>query len=139
MKNKVLKIFTVSLIGILCACVPMQRSNLSTQQSQLQMRNYQSRAFDSQSKSIVMKGVVTTMQDLNFIIERADEKLGTVSGTSFNNGSKLTVSVRKMGDGRIVVRANAQSGLRPITEPMAYQNFFNALSQTLFLEAHEVE
>ena len=35
--------------------------------------------------------------------------------------------------------ANAQANLREITSPAAYQNFFNALSQSMFLDAHEVE
>jgi len=49
----------------------------------------------------------------------------------------LTVSVRIVA-GKTVVRANAQEGLKAIQEPQAYQNFFNALSQSLFLTAHEV-
>ena len=40
---------------------------------------------------------------------------------------------------QIVVRANAQVGLNALDDPIPYQNFFNALGQSLFLEAHEVE
>lgn len=78
------------------------------------------------------------MQDLGFIIDRADEKLGTISGTSYTHASKMTVSIRA-NNNKIVVRATAQVGLKPLEEPIAYQNFFNALGQSLFLEAHEVE
>ncbi len=112
---------------------------LNTSSSQVATRNYQSRMFETGDKSAVMRSIIATMQDLDFIIERADEKLGTVSGTSFANGSKMTVSVRTTGDKQTIVRANAQSNLREITNPTAYQNFFNALSQSMFLDAHFVE
>jgi hypothetical protein len=103
------------------------------------MRNYQSRSFDTSDKALVLRAVVSTMQDLGFIIERADDKLGTISGTSFTDSSRLTVSVRAINDKQIVVRANAQVGLKALETPIPYQNFFNALGQSLFLEAHEVE
>ena len=103
------------------------------------MRNYQSRSFDTNDKAMVMRAVISTMQDLGFIIDRADEKLGIVSGTSFSHASKLTVSVRVVNSKQIIVRANVQVGLKALEEPIAYQNFFNALAQSLFLEAHEVE
>ena len=88
---------------------------------------------------MVLRSIISTMQDLGFIIDKADEKLGTISGTSFTQSSKLTVSVRQTGQNRTLVRANAQAGLKEITDPIPYQNFFNALSQSLFLDAHMVE
>lgn len=133
------KFFICFLVLVyLTGCTLVHEDVLGTQ-TQLQMRNYQSRAFDTTDKDMVLRSVISTMQDLGFIIERADQTLGTVSGTSFTYGaSKLTVSVRQVGK-RIVVRANAQRGLQAIEEPLAYQNFFNALGQSLFLEAHEVD
>ena len=125
-------------ITFLGGCVSTHNDVLGTRQSQVQMRNYQSRAFETEDRATVLRAVISTMQDLGFIIERADEKLGTISGTSFSNASKLTVSVRTV-DGMTVVRANAQAGLKAITDPIPYQNFFNALGQSLFLEAFEVQ
>ena len=123
----------------LTGCTSLHEDVLGTPQSQVQMRNYQSRCFDTNDRAMVMRAVISTMQDLGFIIERANEKLGTVSGTSYTYDSKLTISIRAINDKQIVVRANAQVGLKPLDEPTSYQNFFNALSQSLFLEAHEVE
>ncbi len=138
MKKILCSLFVITL---LCGCVSTHDDVLGTTQTQVQMRNYQSRMFDTSDKALVLRAVVSTMQDLGFIIERADEKLGTVSGTSYviNHASKLTVSVRVINSKQIVVRANGQVGLEPLDEPIAYQNFFNALGQSLFLEAHEVE
>ena len=134
-------LYSFMIMALLCGCASTHDDVLGTTQTQDQMRNYQSRMFDTSDKALVLRAVVSTMQDLGFIIERADEKLGTVSGTSYirNNASKLTVSVRAINSKQIVVRANAQVGLEALEEPIAYQNFFNALGQSLFLEAHEVE
>ncbi len=130
--------FVVAGTLALSGCASTHNDVLGTPQSQVQMRNYQSRSFDTNDKALILRAVVSTMQDLGFIIERADEKLGTISGTSFTHASKLTVSVRAINAKQIVVRANAQAGLKAIEDPIPYQNFFNALSQSLFLEAHEV-
>ena len=136
-----MKKIVVAILGVtlLTGCVSTSQSVLGTQNSQVETRNYQSRAFDTNNKQMVLRSVISTMQDLGFIIDRADETLGTVSGTSFKNDSKMTVSVRPMGKTQMLVRANASANLHEITEPMAYQNFFNALSQSLFLDAHTVE
>ena len=124
------RLFIASVMAIcLTDCVSPDAQILGTAQSQVATRNYQSRMFETGDKAAVMRAVVATMQDLGFIIERADEKLGTVSGTSFANDSKMTVSVRITSDKQAIVRANAQSKLREISNPTAYQNFFNALSQ----------
>ena len=131
----------VALCGVtlLCGCVSTHDDVLGTSYSQVETRNYQSRMFDTSDRQMVLRSVISTMQDLGFIIDRADETLGTVSGTSFTYSSKLTVSVRPVGKTQMLVRANAQAGLDEITSPVAYQNFFNALSQSLFLDAHMVE
>lgn len=132
------KLLMICMVGFcLVGCASTHNDVLGTRYSQVQMRNYQSRAFETNDKSMVLRAVISTMQDLGFIIDRADEKLGTISGTSFSNSSKLTVSVRSV-DGMMVVRANAQAGQRAITDTIPYQNFFDALAQSLFLEAFEV-
>ena len=132
--------FFVALLVLfsLSSCVTTRGNVLGTPQTQVQMRNYQSRSFETKDQAMVLRAVIATLQDLGFIVEKADKDLGIVSGTSFTNGSKITASVRAVGK-KTVVRVNAESGYSPITNPMAYQNFFNSLSQSLFLEAHEVE
>jgi len=126
-------------IVLTTACVSTHERVLGTQNSQVQTRNYQSRAFETNDRDMVLRSIISTMQDLGFIINKADQTLGTISGTSFSNSSRLTVSVRQMGQNRIVVRANAQAGLKEIADPVPYQNFFNALAQSLFLEAHLID
>lgn len=112
---------------------------LGSNQTQLEMRNYQSRKFDTNDKKMVMRAVVATMQDLGFIINQADYNIGTVSGSSFSNLSTLTVTVRDMNSKQLIVRVIAQHNRKLIQEPKAYNNFFESLSKSLFLEAHEIE
>ena len=129
------------LIGLgvlmLAACATTNQTALDSKVSQVATRNYQTRSFDTTDKLNVMNNIVATMQDLGFVIEKGDKDIGTISGFSFTNQTTMTVSVRSKGNS-ILVRANASKGTKAITEPLAYQNFFNALSQSLFLTANEV-
>ncbi len=129
------------LIGLgvlmLAACATTNQTALDSKASQVATRNYQTRSFDTNDKLNVMNNIVATMQDLGFVIEKVDKDIGTISGFSFTNQTTMTVSVRSKGNS-ILVRANASKGTKAITEPLAYQNFFNALSQSLFLTANEV-
>ncbi len=130
----------ILLIGIGClllaACTTTNQAALGTT-SQVATRNYQTRSFDTTDKLNVMNNIVATMQDLGFVIEKVDKDLGTISGFSFTNQTSMTVSVRPQGKS-MIVRANASKDTTTITEPQAYQNFFNALSQSLFLTANEI-
>ena len=51
----------------------------------------------------------------------------------------MTVSVRPRGESQLLVRANAQFRLKAVEDPKPYQDFFAALSKSMFLEAHQVE
>jgi len=134
MKNYIVGAFIVfTLIG----CTSVNDRALDASQSQVAVRNYQTRSFDTADKDNVIRNIVATMQDLGFVIEKADREIGTITGFSFTNQTTMTVSVRVRGN-ETLVRANAEKGTKAITEPLAYQNFFNALSQSLFLTANEV-
>ena len=109
-------------------------------QTQLQKRSYQSRVFDTADKQSTMRTVISTLQDLGFIIDKADLTLGTVSATKFNGYQlKMTVSVRPKGTTHMLVRANVQLNIRPVEEPKPYQDFFVSLEKAMFLTAQAVE
>jgi hypothetical protein len=109
-------------------------------ETQLQKRSYQSRIFDTPDKEKVLRAAISTLQDLGFVIDRADFLLGTVSGTKFERYQvKITVSVRPKGTDRMLVRANAQYNIQPIEDPKQYQDFFTSLEKALFLAAHAAE
>ncbi len=110
------------------------------EETQLQKRTYESRIFDTADKEKVLRATISTLQDLGFVIDRADFVLGTVSGTKYERYQiKMTVSVRPKGNGRLMVRANAQFNIEPVIDPEQYQDFFSSLEKSLFLVAHEAD
>ena len=125
----------------LTGCASLKDRILDTgDQSQVEKRSYQSRVFDTNDKQKVLRAVIATLQDLGFVIDKADATLGTVSGTKLDNYSlKMTVSVRPKGKEQMLVRANAQFNITPVEDPKPYQDFFNSLSKSLFLQAQNVD
>jgi len=81
------------------------------------------------------------MQDLDFVIDKADITLGSVTGSKFFKSTIITMSVtvRPRGETQLLVRANAQCGIKSIKDPATYQDFFVALEKAMFLTAHEVD
>lgn len=137
MKFNALVVVVLAVLVSGCAAPMKDRLLDSGDQSQLQKRSYQTRLFDTADKEKVMRGVVSTLQDLAFVIERADMTLGTVSGTKYDKQLtiKMTVSVRPKGATQMAVRANGQLNVEPIEDPKPYQDFFTSLEKSLFLTA----
>lgn len=137
MSKFTLVIVSASLLLAGCNATMQERVLDTSDKSQLQKRSYQTRVFDTNDKEKVMRGVISTLQDLSFVVERADVMLGTVSGTKFDRqlAIRMTVSVRAKGATQMVVRANGQLNIQPIEDPKAYQDFFASLEKSLFLTA----
>jgi hypothetical protein len=132
------------LCGVLglsgCLATTTDRVLDTGDQTQLQRRSYQSRSFDTADKDRVLRATISTLQDLGFVIDRADHTLGVVSGTKLNIYQlKMTVSVRPKGKEQMLVRANAQFNVKPVEDPQQYQDFFVSLEKALFLTAHNAE
>ena len=136
-------LFTAVLLSLplLSGCATTNQRVLdSGDETQLQKRSYQSRTFDAADKEKVLRATISTLQDLGFVIDRADLMLGSVSGTKLDGHQiKITVSVRPKGTDRMLVRANAQFNITPIEDPKHYQDFFASLEKSLFLTAHAGE
>ncbi len=113
---------------------------LATTKSQVELRSFQTRAFDTTDKEKTLRTVMATLQDLSFVLDKADAVLGTVSGTKFDGYQlRITVTVRPRGETQMLVRANAQYNITAVEDPEPYQQFFAALGRAMFLTAHEVE
>ena len=109
----------VSLIGvlifvlILSACAGKQKDIMRTEESQVRLRSIQSRVFDTTNRERLLRTIIATLQDLGFVIDDADETLGTVSATKLKGYVlRITVSVRPRGDKQMIVRSNAQYNLQ---------------------------
>jgi hypothetical protein len=140
MRKHVVIIFNLILALTLCACAAKQKDILRAEESQVKLRSIQSRVFDITDPNRLLRTIIATLQDLGFVIDDADETLGTVSGTKRSGYAlRMTVSIRPKGDNQMIVRSNAQYNLQTVEDPEPYQQFFAALSKSLFLEAQQIE
>jgi hypothetical protein len=114
-------------------------ANYSKQQvlasgSQVEVRSYQTRTYDTDDKIRVLRAVMSTLQDLGFVIDKADDVIGIVSATKLNRYNlAMSISVRPSGQ-QMIVRANAQYNLTAVEDPGPYQDFFASLDKGLFLD-----
>jgi hypothetical protein len=128
-----------ALLLLICACAPAARPVLEAGNSEVKLRSIQSRVFDTPDENRTMRAVIATLQDLGFVIDKANSSLGIVSATRLSGYVlKMTVSVRTRGETQVLVRANAQYNLQAIEDPELYQRFFVALSQSMFLAAQQM-
>ena len=129
-------------LTLITGCATTHDARILGADNQVELRSMQTRSFDTSDKTIVVRNVISTLQDLSFVIDKADTDLGTVSATRLYNGNKvrMTVTARPSSSSKsVIVRAIAQYNLKPIENPKIYQDFFSSLSKSLFLSANAVE
>ena len=115
-------------------------SALDVGSDQVQLRQIQSRAFDTTDKAKTLRAVIAVLQDLGFVIDKADLELGTVTATKLDGYAlRMSVSVRPRGVKQLMVRANGQYQEEAVTDPAPYQSFFNSLAKGMFLTAQNVD
>jgi hypothetical protein len=141
MKGMSLLFIALASVVSLAGCQMNSRDQvLAVDRSQVQLRSVSTRAFDTANRNLTVRNVIATLQDLNFVIDKADEALGTVSATKFDNYvMRMTVTVRPRGDRQVAVRASAQYNMVAVSDAKPYQQFFNALEKAMFLTANEVD
>lgn len=109
-------------------------------ESQVALRSIQTRSFETADKEQTLRSVIATLQDLGFVIDKADATLGAVSATKLDGYElRMTVTVRQKTTEDMLVRASAQYQMEPIDDPAPYQDFFTALEKSMFLATHKVD
>jgi len=139
-RKQILLLSLLIALIMLISCAPSTNQVLATKGSQVKLRSIQTRAFDTTDKDKMLRTVIATLQDLGFIVDKADDVLGAVSATKLDRYTlRMTVTVRPRGATQLLVRVNAQYELIAVEDPEPYQQFFDALSQSIFLTAHQVD
>ncbi len=131
----------IPLLLAMAACqTDSKQQVLLTGKSQVALRAVQTRAFETSDLNLALRTVIATLQDLGFVVDRADEELGAVSATKLDSYvMRMTVTVRLRGARQIAVRASAQYNLVAVDDAKPYQRFFSALEKAMFLTANEVD
>lgn len=134
------RILAVVVLVLIQGCAAPQPSPdlLAPTDAQMKIRSAQTRSFDLKDRQVAMRGVIAALQDLGFIIERANEPLGLVTAARFAEPNfydvvGVTVTVRSESEDRMMIRANAIYNNKPIEDPKVYQNFFATLERSLFV------
>jgi hypothetical protein len=118
-------------------CVTPKEQLLHTDSSQVQLRSIQTRVFDTTDKEKTLRTIIATLQDLGFVLDKADATLGSVTATKLNRYAlRITITVRLKGEKQMLVRANAQYETVAVEDPLPYQQFFTSLEKAMFLTAH---
>ncbi|EAL5740506.1 hypothetical protein DR740_03705 [Campylobacter lari] len=140
MKKILLFIMTLYFVG----CGTNSRQMVIENTQQLQVRTYQTKEYDY-PKKIVAKAGVSALQDLGFVIDKADLQTGAVTATKLSKGAtmRITLVVREKGDKKSTIRANAQYGSNMqvptlVEDPEIYHSFFQVLDKAIFFEKENI-
>ena len=141
--NLLLAIMTVCLLVSCATQLPVREVIFEDQMTMLQTRSIQSRTFELTDRIKAMRAVISTLQDLDFVIDNADSHLGIITATKMKSFHlHTTVKVNDTPGGRVIVRLQMSGGypmgrhgyVQPI--PLAegvYQEFFTSLEKNFFL------
>jgi hypothetical protein len=136
-----LRIFLGIMIALsTTGCPTTQQRLLDSGADQLKMRSIETRSFDTADRKAVLRATIATLQDLGFVVDKADADLGTVTATKLAGyAARVTVTVRPRGNKQVAVRASIEHNEHTVEDPQTYQDFFSALGKSLFLSANQVD
>ena len=133
---------SVLLVSLACiaGCATSTPVDISGNSTQLEARQIQTRQYDTLDKTLTMRSVIATLQDLGFTIDQADAELGSVTATRYDQVTmRMSVTVVQRAREKVSVRANARIDERAINDAETYQDFFVALDKAMFLTLNKVD
>lgn len=135
-----MKILVTAISLLLLSACASNNAVITEGGSQLQVRQIQTRTYDTLDKRDALRSVLATLQDLGFVIDKANYDLATISATKLQDYQiRMTVTVRERDGDRLDVRANARFNESPVEDPGPYQDFFAVLDKAMFLTLHQVD
>jgi hypothetical protein len=127
-----------------------QAAALTPTSSAIAARTLQSRRFDTVDQRLMLQAAIGALQDLGFTIEESQAALGVVVGSKLSGARiRAQITVRSIPDQnatimratfqRIVPRPGAMIAFGDtLDDPEIYQGFFEKVTQSAFLTAHEI-
>lgn len=127
------------MVVLLVACQPPAPRDIVFEEPerQQQLRTMQSATFAAGSRIVLLRSVLVTLQDLGFVIDRADSTLGYLSASKLDGYNlHISVLVGAQRAGQIPVRVRFE--LSTVMAfgagnqlPENYQAFFSSLQKNL--------
>ncbi|MGI9329816.1 MAG: hypothetical protein ACR2QB_03795, partial [Gammaproteobacteria bacterium] len=97
-------LFVLTAIAALTACITPKAADVTGDQSQLEIRQIQTREYEALDKRMAMRSTVATLQDLGFSIDNAEFSVGTITATRHRARTmRMTVTTREQPGERIAV------------------------------------
>lgn len=168
----------VALMILSAGCAPaVPREALTLSPQTIELRQLQTRYFDTKDENMILSSCNAVIQDLGFNLDESETDLGVLVASKQRDATDIgqivgsifmalltgvatpvddeqtirvclvtcpcgeeldRMSVRVTFQ-RIIVNTQGQVSRREgVVDPKIYQEFFNKLSQSVFLEAHEV-
>ncbi len=138
--TKSIRMLLLPVLIIVGGCATTAPADVIGAGTQLEIRQIQTREYDTLDKQMTMRSVIATLQDLGFTIDQADLGLGVVTATRLHKYTmRMTVTVLEQGEKRISVRANARIDEQSVQDAATYQDFFVVLDKAMFLTLHNVD
>ena len=136
----VLVALSAVLLASCAARPPVREVIFEDQMTLVQMRSIQTRTFELTDRLKAMRAVIATLQDLDFVIDRADSRLGIVTATKLKGYHlHITVKVDDRRSGPLLVRVHLSVSFTNAASPESYtigsdmyQAFFASLGKNVF-------
>lgn len=134
-----IRISFVIVLSALTACAS-NTGVITDGGSQVQIRQIQTREYETLDRRDTLRSIIATLQDLGFVIDKADYDVAAITATKLQDYQlRMTVTVNERDGERLAVRANARFNEKLVEDPLAYQDFFTALDKAMFLTLHDVD
>lgn len=95
-----------------------------------------SRIFATADKPKALRAAIAALQELGFVLDRADFAAGSVSGAKADEYLlRWTITAAPAGSGRLLIRAVLRYDVTPVLDHDPYQKYFATLARLLVLDA----
>lgn len=138
--RKLSSLFLITFALMMSVCVnSVQAASMSSEANQKKINKIQSRYYTIDSEERAVSGVIATLEDMGYMIDKSSFVLGTVSATNATTRQlKMKVIISTHNDTQKMIRANARYNNNPMFDDAFYKDFFIALSRKLSLRAYPV-